>query len=93
MLFRNSTATQDEPKVTRSTYETIVRRSSGGRIYTIELPADANRPEGIYGARVAQMAAMNRTVGVCRGVSREDVLRKAAALIDAALPGALPKAA
>ncbi len=93
MLFRYSGALHDEAPISRTAIETIVRRSTGGRIYTIELSADSTRSEGVYDARVAQMAAMNRTVGVCRGVSREDVLRKAAALIDAAIPSALPKAA
>lgn len=98
MLFRNSTAAGSPPvleerQTVRMMQETIVRRAGSGRLYTIEVSTDISRTNEMYGARVAQMAAMNRTLGVCRGVSREDVLRKAAALIDAAIPGALPKAA
>ena len=94
MLFRCSGAFQEEAPICRSTTETIVRRSTSGRLYTIELSSLATQDAPkTYDARVAQMAAMNRPVGTCRGVSREDAIRKACALIDAAVPSALPKAA
>jgi hypothetical protein len=98
MLFRYSTAGNltpllEERPTVRSAQETIVRRAGSGRIYTIEVSADFGRAEEAFGARVVQMAAMNRTLGICRGTSREDVLRKAAALIDAAIPSGVPKAA
>lgn len=98
MLFRNAHGVHtnlmtEERHTDRMSAETIVRRAGSGRLYTIEVSADLSRSSEIFGARVVQMAAMNRTLGICRGVSREDVLRKAAALIDAAMPSAVPKAA
>jgi hypothetical protein len=98
MLFRqatggHSTPMLEERRPIRATQETIVRRAGTGRIYTIEVSTDLDRADEIFGARVVQMAAMNRTLGVCRGASRDDVLRKASALIDAALPSGVPKAA
>lgn len=98
MLFRNAYGVNtnlmtEERQTNRMSMETIVRRADSGRLYTIEVSTDLSLTNEIFGARVVQMAAMNRTLGVCRGASREDVLRKAAALIDAAMPSALPKAA
>jgi hypothetical protein len=96
MLFRytsSASAVFEKASVTREPQETIVRRAGSGRLYTIELSTDSNRSSENYDARVVQMAAINRTLGVCRGSTREDVLRKAAALIDAAMPCAVPKAA
>lgn len=98
MLFRqmaggNSTPLLEDRPTVGSAQETIVRRAGSGRIYTIEVSADFGRAGEAFGARVVQMAAMNRTLGICRGTSREDVLRKAAALIDAAMPCGVPRAA
>jgi hypothetical protein len=94
MLFRSPGVLQDEAPQLSTATETIVRRSTSGRLFTIELsPIAAHDAPKTYDARVAQMAAMNRPVGTCRGVSREDAIRKACAIIDAAMPSALPKAA
>jgi len=93
MLFRHCAAL-DEPAPDYCTpFETIVHRSAAGRLYTIELSTTTDDPSAPYDARVAQMAAMNRTLGVCRGATREEALRKACALIDAAIPSGVPKAA
>lgn len=94
MLFRSINAFQEDASPRKAGVETIVRRSTSGRLYTIELStAPAQGKPQAYDAHVAQMAAMNRPLGFCQGTSRDDVIRKACAMIDAAIPHALTKAA
>lgn len=94
MLLRYRGAFDDAPTYSSiSAVETIVHRSTAGRLYTIEVSPNSGESDSAYGARVVQMAAMNRAIGECQGVSREDVVRKACALIDAAMGHAVPSAA